>query len=373
MILKVLIFLLFFINSSYSHELRPAIANLNIYEKDNIINANLSIQLNLEAIITEIDFNHSTTEQSAQSNQYEKLRNMSSDELIKNYNNKIQELVNNIYLVSLNTNYNLSLININIPEIGNPKIIRNSTIQFEIKNLKNEELKFYWETKLGPIIFRVNSINNEDLYSGLIESGKQSDWFNLFTKTKKSVTNIIKTYIDLGFKHIVPRGLDHILFILALFLLSSKLKLLILQVSIFTLSHTITLFLGALNIINVSPQIVEPIIALSICFVAVENLFTERLMKIRPYVIFFFGLLHGLGFAGILNEIGVADSSFIVSLISFNIGVELGQITVIISSYILIALAFQKKQWYRNRVTRPLSIIIAFVGFYWFIQRLVLN
>ena len=170
MILRVLIFLLIFINSSYSHELRPAIANLNIYEKDNIINANLSIQLNLEAIITEIDFNHSNTEQSAESNQYEKLRNMSSDELIKNYNNKIQELVNKIYLMSSNTNYNLSLIDINIPEIGNPKIIRNSTIQFDIKNLKDEELKFYWEKKLGPIIFRVNSINNEDLYSGLIES-----------------------------------------------------------------------------------------------------------------------------------------------------------------------------------------------------------
>ncbi|MDB0054393.1 HupE/UreJ family protein, partial [Candidatus Pelagibacter sp.] len=180
-------------------------------------------------------------------------------------------------------------------------------------------------------------------------------------------------YIDLGFKHIVPKGLDHILFVLALFLLSSKLKPLILQVSIFTLSHTITLFLGALNIIYVSPQIVEPIIALSICFVAVENLFTERLMKIRPYVIFFFGLLHGLGFAGILNEIGVADRSFIVSLISFNIGVELGQIAVIILSYIFIALAFQKKKWYRNLVTRPLSIIIALVGFYWFIQRLFLN
>ena len=77
-----------------------------------------------------------------------------------------------------------------------------------------------------------------------MKAGKQSDWFNLLTKTKKSVTNIIKTYIDLGFKHIVPRGLDHILFVLALFLLSSKLKPLILQISIFTLSHTITLFLG---------------------------------------------------------------------------------------------------------------------------------
>ena len=128
--------------------------------------------------------------------------------------------------------------------------------------------------------------------------------------------------------------------------------------------------MGVLDVIKIPSIIVEPIIALSICFIAIENLFTENLKKTRPYIIFIFGLLHGLGFAGVLNEIGISTNLFISSLISFNLGVELGQISVIILSYILIALFFQKKLWYRNRVTKPISIIIASVGFYWFIQRL---
>ena len=295
---------------------------------------------------------------------------MSSNELTSQYDFEIKKLLNKIYLISSEKNYDLTLTNINIPEVGNQNIIRNTTIEFDIKNLQNENLIFYWEKELGPIIFRVNSVDNEDLYSAFVETGKKSDWFNPSFKIEGNLIDNIKTYIEIGFTHILPKGLDHILFVLALFLLSSKFKPLILQVSLFTLSHTITLFLGALNIINISPQIVEPIIALSICFVAIENLFTDNLRKLRPYIIFMFGLLHGLGFAGIINEIGVSDSLFFVSLISFNVGVELGQIAVIILSYIFIALLFQKKKWYRDRVTKPLSILIAFVGFYWFVQRI---
>jgi hypothetical protein len=125
-----------------------------------------------------------------------------------------------------------------------------------------------------------------------------------------------------------------------------------------------------LDIINIPPIIVEPIIALSICFIAIENLFTEHLKKMRPYIIFIFGLLHGLGFAGVLNEIGISDGLFISSLISFNIGVELGQISVILLSYIFISLLFKNKFWYRNRITKPLSLVIALIGFYLFFERI---
>jgi len=352
--------------------LRPAIANLNIYEKDNITNGNLSIRLNLEAIIAEIGVEHSNTEKSKESKEYENLRNMSSFELLEKFNFKIKSFQNKIYLRSSNSDYNLTLLNVNIPEVGNTNIVRDTIINFDIKNLKDEDLIFSWDKNLGSVILRVNSADNEALYSRLIEAGKKSDWFSAINKSEEGLIDNIKSYTQLGFKHIIPKGLDHILFVLALFLLSSKLKPLILQVSIFTLAHTITLFLGALNLIKISALIVEPIIALSICFVAIENLFTENIKKTRPYIIFIFGLLHGLGFAGVLNEIGISDELFISSLVSFNIGVELGQISIIILSYIFIALLFQKKSWYRNRVARPLSLIIASVGFYWFIQRLFL-
>ena len=370
MFFKIFIFLLLFIKSSYAHELRPAIANLNIYEKNNITNATLSIRLNLEAIIADVGISHTNTEDSKESDEYENLRNMSAVELIKKFNSKIKNIENRVYLKSANHNYNLVMTNIDIPEIGNINIARDTIIDFEIKDLKEENLRFFWDKNLGSIILRVNSINNEDLYSKLIEVGNQSNWFSSEKKIKEKLSENVKTYVYQGFKHIIPKGLDHILFVLALFLLSPKLRPVILQVSIFTLAHTITLSLGVLDIIKIPSMIVEPIIALSISFIAIENLFTENLKKLRPYIIFIFGLLHGLGFAGVLNEIGISEGLFISSLISFNVGVELGQISVILLSYIFIALLFQKKSWYRNRITKPLSLIIAAIGFYWFFERL---
>ena len=124
----------------------------------------------------------------------------------------------------------------------------------------------------------------------MIEGGKQSKWFSIKNKIEVGLFQNVKEYTLLGFKHIIPKGLDHILFVLALFLLSPKLRPLVLQVSIFTLAHTITLFLGALKIITIPSIIIEPIIALSICFIAIENLFTESIRRTRPYIIFIFGL-----------------------------------------------------------------------------------
>ena len=313
---------------------------------------------------------HSNTEESEKSGQYERLRTMNADELLKKFNSKIRDLQNKIYLTSANSNYGLTLVDVDIPEVGNTDIIRDTVINFDIKNIKDEDLKFSWDKNLGSIILRVNSKNNEGLYSKLIESNDKSEWFSITNKREERLIDNVKSYTQLGFKHIIPKGLDHILFVIALFLLSSKLKPLVLQVSIFTIAHTITLFLGALDVIKIPSIIVEPIIALSICFIAIENLFTENIKKMRPYIIFIFGLLHGLGFAGVLNEIGISDGLFISSLISFNIGVEVGQISVILLSYIFISLLFQNKPWYRNRITRPLSLVIALIGFYWFFKRI---
>ena len=370
MFFKIFIFLLFFINSSYAHELRPAIANLNVFEKDNLVNANLSIRLNLEAIIAGIDTKHSSTEESEKSNEYQKLRKMNPALLLKEFKSKIKNFDNKINLTSHNKNLDLILTSIIIPKIGNTSLIRDTLIIFDIPKIDGENLQFSWHRNFGSIILRINSITNKPLYTELIEDGKQSKLFSTNTKTDVEIFQSIKIYILLGFKHIIPKGLDHILFILALFLLSQKPKTLVIQISIFTLAHTITLFLGVLNIITIPGIVVEPIIALSICFIAIENLFTKKIKRARLYVIFSFGLLHGLGFAGVLNEIGISSELFFLSLISFNVGVELGQISVIIISYFFIALLFQKKSWYQSRITQPISLIVAFIGFYWFIQRL---
>jgi len=123
-------------------------------------------------------------------------------------------------------------------------------------------------------------------------------------------------------------------------------------------------------VVSLSPQIVEPLIALSIAYVAIENVFTERLHAWRPALVFGFGLLHGLGFAGALRELGLPSGQFVEALLTFNLGVELGQLTVIGIAFALLSWA-RNKEWYRSVVVKPLSLAIGVVGMYWAIQRVV--
>lgn len=181
---------------------------------------------------------------------------------------------------------------------------------------------------------------------------------------------VVRQYLGLGFTHILPKGLDHILFVLGLFLLSMRLGPLLLQVTTFTVAHSITLGLSIYGVVALPPSVVEPLIALSIVYVAVENLVTRSLHPSRVVVVFLFGLLHGLGFAGVLRELGLPRAEFLTALVSFNIGVECGQLAVIAAAGLLLW-PMSGRDWYRTRVTRPLSIAIAAVGFYWVVVRLL--
>lgn len=186
---------------------------------------------------------------------------------------------------------------------------------------------------------------------------------------KLSRTDVFFVYLQLGFTHIIPLGFDHILFILSLFLLSPKLKTILWQATAFTIAHSITLGLAMNDIISAPPHIIEPIIALSIMFVALENVITDKLKPTRIIIVFAFGLIHGLGFAGVLNELGLPKKEFYNALISFNVGVELGQIAVILAAWFLFGKWFNQKPWYRTRIVNPLSVLIAAIALYWTIER----
>ena len=134
---------------------------------------------------------------------------------------------------------------------------------------------------------------------------------------------VIGYYLKLGFQHIIPNGFDHILFVAGLCLLSTKVKTILWQATAFTVAHSITLALSMKNIIVAPPDVVEPIIALSIMFVAIENLLLKEFKPWRIAIVFLFGLIHGMGFASSLNEIGLPPGKFYTSILSFNIGVEL--------------------------------------------------
>ena len=180
----------------------------------------------------------------------------------------------------------------------------------------------------------------------------------------------IKKYLHSGFIHIIPEGIDHILFILGLFFSTVVFSKLIWQITAFTLAHTITLALATLGIVQISADIVEPLIALSIAYIAIENIRNHEPGKSRLGVIFFFGLLHGLGFAYVLAEFGLSTQALITSLVSFNIGVELGQLTVIA---VALALFYRVSKWpsYRAFVQVPASLIIGAIGLFWTVERII--
>jgi len=177
------------------------------------------------------------------------------------------------------------------------------------------------------------------------------------------------SYLKQGFEHILPEGLDHILFVLGLFLLCRAWKPILLQVTTFTVAHTITLALATLGYVTVNPKIVEPIIAASIAIVALENIFRPTYGKFRLLLVFVFGLIHGLGFAQRLIDEQIPSGSVASALLGFNCGVELGQLAVI---GLAVAATFWIKDEtkYRRYVVIPASALIALAGIFWAIQRL---
>jgi hypothetical protein len=188
---------------------------------------------------------------------------------------------------------------------------------------------------------------------------------------KMSRTDAALIYLKLGYQHIIPLGFDHILFVLSLFLLSPKLKPVLWQATAFTVAHSVTLGLAMYHVINPPARIVEPVIALSILYVALENVFSSRLKASRVGVVFLFGLVHGLGFAGSLGQLGLPQNSYLLSLVMFNAGVELGQISVILLAFFLVGKWFGDKLYYRNRVVVPMSIGIAAVAAWWTVERII--
>lgn len=183
-----------------------------------------------------------------------------------------------------------------------------------------------------------------------------------------SLGAVVPQYVGLGFTHIVPHGLDHILFILGLFFVARDAFTLLTEVTLFTVAHSLTLGLAMNGLLSVPSRAVEVAIGLSIAFIAVENLYHHRLGRWRPWMVFAFGLIHGLGFAHSFEETAVSPSTMLPALFSFNLGIELGQLAVVGAAYLL-AVTWWNRDWYLPRVARPASVMIAVMGLYLALER----
>lgn len=189
-------------------------------------------------------------------------------------------------------------------------------------------------------------------------------------RLERSPLNTGLLYTKLGIEHILPLGLDHLAFVFALLLSCRAFRPLLLQISLFTLAHSLTLMLGVFGIVALQGKWTEVAIAFSIVFVAVENIFLSRTNYWRGLLIFGFGLLHGLGFAGALSNLGIPDDHFISALLGFNLGVEIAQLGFAAAVFVLLS-RFVNRGSYRRLVVIPGSVAVALLGSYWLLERLL--
>ena len=224
-------------------------------------------------------------------------------------------------------------------------------------------------TRYKTVSLQILTPTQSEPYAAVLDPGEASAAFPLTgSATAVPRQGVFSAYLGLGFTHIVPKGLDHILFVLGLFLLSAGWRPLLYQVTAFTVAHSVTLALSMQGIVSLPERLVETMIALSICWVAIENMSTSKLKPWRVAVVFAFGLLHGLGFAGVLSELGMPSGRFLTALLSFNLGVELGQLSVVAVAYVLLG-RFERLGGYRRYVVIPGSVAIAATGGWWAITR----
>ena len=366
--------------SAIAHEIRPAVADLSMTSAppstdDQALLGRLSITIDLNAELFLAGLDASLvrdTDDAPQGKDYDALRALTADQLAQKFTDQWPDFEKALDGLADNRPLSFQLDAIKVEDNPAVTLPRSSKIQISAPlEPSDANVRFGWNATLGPLVIRQQSQTEklENLYTAYLEPGAISAPIKRQGVTAQPVLTIILDYAKIGFVHIVPKGLDHILFVLGLFFYAARWRPLLGQVTLFTLAHTTTLMLASTGHIVVSPNIVEPLIAASIIYVAFENLRSERLHAGRLVVIFAFGLLHGLGFASVLGDIGLADGQFMISLISFNIGVELGQIAVLVPAFLLFGVAAGNAVWYRRLIAIPASYLIGAVGMWMLITR----
>jgi hypothetical protein len=349
------------------HEMRPAIATATITAGGSF---DLIVSLNLEAAMAGIEPQHSDTSESTQSQRYEELRALTQEQLQVEFESFKPRFAQAVGLAPQHGKYRpLSVTGVFIPPVGDLAEARISEITLSGSlPATTDHVVWSFDPSFGDSVIRLRAAGEDKPFFSQYVSDATSSAISLDMDLQRSSTSIFMEYLQLGFVHIIPKGLDHILFIVGLFLLSPRRSILFWQITAFTGAHTITLALGSLGIVQVSAAIVEPLIALSIVYVSVENLMTTRMTAWRPLIIFGFGLLHGLGFAGILSQFELSTAGYVTGLIAFNFGVELGQLAVIAGCFVLVGWAMKLPE-YRHFIVRPASLVIALIAGYWSIER----
>ncbi|MAX72122.1 MAG: hypothetical protein CMH66_00345 [Nioella sp.] len=352
-----------------SHEIDPGISDVAVSAEEVVIELRMAV----ESILADIDLSEVTeTTEAPEEGAYDRFRAMEPQALAEEMRAFWPQMADNLMIVVDGQRLTPEFVGIKVPEVGNFDLARTSTLTFRADLPEGDApVQFGWAEEYGELVVR-QADAGEDAYAGFLAGGELSEPLPRGEIATEGAGAVFLRYIVVGFEHIVPKGLDHILFVLGLFFFSLQMRPILFQVTAFTLAHTITLALASLEIISVPASVVEPLIALSIVYVGVENVLGFGSLRSRTALVFAFGLLHGLGFASVLGDVGIDPTRFITALVGFNIGVEFGQLAVIFAAFLLVGYWFGRKDWYRARIAVPASLFIALIGAWWSVERVFL-
>lgn len=353
---------------------KPALVEISVFTDGSF---EVELRASIEALLTGINGRYKNTTEAPNSDEYDRLRELQPEQLAVAFEPFRDNLLQEISLRFDQQRVVPTIAEVDIPERGYTKVPRISVILLR-GNYPDEArtLTWHYPASFGDNAVRVRQVDEIDQqyhWSSWqwIRDDSVSEPFSLTEiANKRGTLDVMIEYMSAGFDHILPSGLDHILFILGLYLFSSRIRPLLWQVTMFTLAHTLTLGLATYGLVSLPASLVEPLIALSIVYVGFENIWHRNLGGSRLALVFGFGLLHGVGFAGMLSDFGMPQDDFLTALISFNVGVELGQLAIILAAFLATGLWFGHRAWYRSLVVIPASASISLVALYWFWDRL---
>ncbi|WP_416899398.1 MAG: HupE/UreJ family protein [Minwuia sp.] len=351
-----------------AHEIKPSVFEV-VLGKDGTFT--IAAEVNAEAMLVDIGPGYDDTNDSPQAEAYDRVRALPPAAFADAFREGEATVLDGFDLQFDGQTVRPRLVSIEVRPAEDISVTRVSDVRLDGPILPGAEtFTFSYPRAYGAIALKMKREGDAEFRTHWMPDGTETQSLPLEGLVPpRTWYEVIGEYIYVGFVHIVPKGLDHILFVLGLFLLSRNMRPLLVQVTTFTVAHSITLALSLYGIVELPPAIVEPLIALSIAYVAIENIFMARLSPWRPFVVFAFGLLHGLGFAGVLTELGLPRSEFLEALIGFNIGVEAGQLAVILAALLAVGIWGLPERLYRRAIVIPASLAIAFVGLYWTVER----
>lgn len=356
-----------------AHEIRPIILDTELNDNGQI---QWVARLNLEAALSGISPEHEDTDEDPNNVTYIALRAQSEDALTKTFNAQTEDWLNTLTFTDQDGNLlNTRVTAVDIEPAENDDIARDTLITGTTEfPTGSNAFTIQWNDRYAPVIVRYTDDTDETQNtSSYVLVNEASPTISVrVPKPPQSAMGTFVEYIKVGFVHILPLGLDHIVFVLGIVLLHPFFKPVLLQVTLFTVAHSLTLALVQFGLISVPGRLVEAAIALSIVFIGLDNLKPKPIGVLRTIIVFGFGLLHGLGFANVLGELDVGASDPLIVLAGFNIGVEIGQLVVVALFFVLIGYWMRNRKGYGRFVRIPASLALAAVGLYWFIERTVM-